>query len=270
MNVYDQDRTRAAATGYAVADDPLQEADITVVAVPTVAHYQYIRKLLDAGRVVVAEKPLCLYPEQATEVAETAGGRLYVAESQGYGADQELQCEAIAAGHYGDEVMWRVCAMSPYRSQPWSYDLYTGGGAFLEGGAHVATVARMLFGRAVGWHGAFRCYAGGSGPDTGQLMIEYEHGHLLTMQIAWGTAGCWAGDCEPLQNSAGLIGARRCAPWWPGDNHAAMWDALLTAIDAGGEPLITARHAAGAVSDIWRCYRAGGYGHAQYVEPGRE
>lgn len=249
-------------------ESPLHEADITVVAVPTQYHYQYIRLLLDDGRTVVSEKPLCLYPEQAAEVAGTSGGRLYIAESQGYGADQTAQREQVRGGYYGDEVLWRVAAMSPYKSQAWSYELYQGGGAFLEGGAHVATVARMLFGKAVNWQGMFRCFAGGSGPDTGQLAIEYEDGDMLSLQICWGTAGCWSGACKPLPNVAGLVGSVRCASWWPGDNHAAMWDALLPAIEAGTQPLVTADDAAGAVADVWRCYRAGGYGDAKYIDVG--
>ena len=270
--VYDVQGGRAAAlareVGGGATADYLTDADVAVVAVPTSAHYEYARALLDAGHVVVCEKPLALYPEQAAELVQSAGGRLYVAESQGYGADQAEMGRAIRGGEYGRPVMWRVCAMSPYRSQEWSYDLRAGGGAFLEGGAHVATVARMLFGQAVAWHGAVRSFAGGDGPDTGQLIIEYEYGDMLTLQIAWGTADCWAGKCPPLANSAGLIGPQKCLPWWPGDNHAAMWDALLPAIEAGAQPLITAKHAAGAVADIWRCYRAGGVSVGDYIEPG--
>ena len=269
--VYDAQGGRAARLareidGGATADY-LTDADFTVIAVPTAAHYEYARTLLDAGRVVVCEKPLTLYPEQAAELVQSGDGRLYIAESQGYGADQQQQQAAIEGGRYGRPVMWRVCAMSAYRSQEWSYDLHTGGGAFLEGGAHVATVARMLFGQAVAWHGAVRCFAGGSGPDTGQLIIEYERGDMLTLQIAWATADCWSGQCRPLANSAGLIGPQQCTTWWPGDNHAAMWDALLPAIAEGRQPLVTAAHAAGAVADIWRCYRAAGVGVGAYVEP---
>ncbi len=270
--IYDADAGHAAKLAARVqgtaTQSPLHEADITVVAVPTQHHYQYIRLLLDEGRTVVSEKPLCLYPEQAVEVAGTSDGRLYIAESQGYGADQAAQREQVRGGYYGDEVLWRVAAMSPYKSQAWSYDLWQGGGAFLEGGVHVATVARMLFGKAVNWQGMFRCLAGGSGPDTGQLAIEYEDGDMLSLQICWGTAGCWSGACKPLPNVAGLVGSVRCAPWWPGDNHAAMWDALLPAIEAGTQPLVTADDAAGAVADVWRCYRAGGYGDAKYIDVG--
>ena len=89
-------------------ESPLHETDITVVAVPTQYHYQYIRLLLDEGRTVVSENPLCLYPEQAVEVTGTSGGRLYIAESQGYGADQAAQREQVRGGYYGDEVLWRV------------------------------------------------------------------------------------------------------------------------------------------------------------------
>ena len=43
---------------------------------------------------------------------------------------------------------------------------------------------------------------------------------------------------------------------------------FVPAIEAGTQPLVTADDAAGAVADVWRCYRAGGYGDAKYIDVG--
>ena len=164
--------------------------------------------------------------------------------------------DRIAAGEFGQPVLWRVCAMTKWRPQEWCDDLSVGGGAFIEGGIHILTTARVLFGEAMRWQGSVRCFSGGTGPDSGTFIVDYEAGHQLTLQIGWGTEGCFAGDCEPLANSAGLFGPKRCEPWWPGDDHDAMWTHLLKCIRGEAEPVASLEDAAGAVKDAWQCYKA--------------
>jgi len=266
VSLYDENAEQArrlgTALGLNVVTDCEGDHDLVVVAVPTAWHYRYIAEQLQAGRNVVSEKPLCLYEKEARAVvrhAENVAANLYVAESQGYGGITQGMAARIAVGEFGRPVLWRINAMSPYRSQEWSYDLDIGGGAFLEGGVHMLTVARAFFGEAVAWSGTFQCYQGGTGPDTGALIIEYEQGDAVMLSIGWGTKGCQSGECEPLPNQGGIIGPEKCEPFWTQDNHRDMWAELLPAIDAGEQPFVTVEHAAGAVADVWKCYAAGGY-----------
>lgn len=255
----------AAQTGATAVREASCDYDAAVVAVPAAMHYETICGQLELGNRVVSEKPLCLAAWEAQHLAgEVADGNLFVAESQCYGGDDGLDIlrmrDRIAAGEFGPEILWRVCAMTRWRPQAWCDDLYYGGGAFLEGGVHVLTTARVLFGEAVRWQGSVRCFSGRTGPDTGTFIIDYAAGHQLCLQIGWGTEGCFSGECEPLENSAGLIGARRCEAWWPGDDHAAMWRHLLACLRGEAVPVATVADAAGAVADCWRCYEAAGVG----------
>lgn len=253
----------AAATGATPVRDTSGDYEAVVVAVPAAYHFDVIMEQLSLGRRVVSEKPLTLYPQQASALAEGVFSRqLYIAESQCYAGEDGLDVlrmrQRIAAGDFGSPVCWRVCAMTSYRPQAWCDDLHVGGGAFLEGGSHVLTTARVLFGEAVQWQGSVRNFSGGTGPDMGTFLIDYERGDQLTLQIGWGTEGCFAGDCAPLPNSFGLMGPRRCEAWWPGDNHAAMWGRLLGCLRGECGPVATVADAAGAVEDCWLCYAAAG------------
>ena len=188
--------------------------------------------------------------------AEGAEPGVYVAESQAYGsgfADLRQRLDYVC----GSPVVWRACYMTPYRPQRWSYELQVGGGAFCEGGIHMLTCARSLFGVATKWQGSVRSFAGGTGPDSGTLLIDYEGGHQLCLQLGWGTADCFAGG-SLLPNSVGFFGPRAVLPWAPADDHSAMWDHLLLCLAGEAQPVATAAHAAAAVGDLWRCYAAAG------------
>ena len=268
VSVYDVDGAKAEALAASCGATAVREASgdygATVVAVPAGLRGGLVGDLLTAGHRVVCEKPLALEPWEARRLRGADPARLFVAESQCYagadGLDVARMRDRIAAGEFGPEVLWRVCAMTCYRPQSWCDDLFIGGGAFLEGGAHVLTTARVLFGEAVRWQGSVRCFSGGTGPDTGTFIVDYAAGHQLCLQIGWGTEGCFARECDPLPNSAGLIGAWRCEAWWPGDDHAAMWGHLLQCLAGEAEPVATVADAAGAVADCWRCYEAAGVG----------
>lgn len=267
VSVYDAVFEKAEALAAKSGAEPVRTTSgsyaATVVAVPAGLRGELVGDLLAEGRRVLCEKPLAIDPASASALREhTNAKNLYIAESQCYGGadglDVQRMAERVAAGDFGLPVMWRACGMTSWRPQSWCDDLSIGGGAFLEGGVHVLTTARVLFGEAYRWQASVRCFSGGTGPDSGTFLIDYEGGHQLTLQIAWGTEGCFTGECEPLPNSAGLIGSKLCETWWPGDNHAAMWGHLLKCLQGEAEPVATVVDAAGAVSDCWRCYEAGG------------
>ena len=268
VQVYDRDpeaaqgfahETKAQVGAILRGDFPL-----TVVAVPASAHRAVAEVVLSGGGAVVVEKPLALLPADAYWLAahEAADRRLFVAESQCYGGEDSLDvtrmAQAVQAGALGRPVQWLISAMTAYHPQAWCDDLGVGGGAFLEGGAHVLTTARVLFGEAVKWQGSVRCYSGGTGPDNGTILVDYAQGDALSLSIGWGTRGCFDGRCKPLMAGGVLIGPDLCEPWWSPDNHEAMWRHLLRCIGGEAMPVAGLSHAAGAVEDAWRCYEAAG------------
>ena len=80
--VLDSDRTRAgevaARHGCAVFDhlrDLIPECDAVAVAVPTVDHHRVARALLEAGKDVLVEKPICSTVAEAEDLIRLAGER---------------------------------------------------------------------------------------------------------------------------------------------------------------------------------------------------
>ena len=188
VQVYDTDPARAQllATQYGAHAVPTRcmvdpaTYDVAVVAVVPSEHYPIALEQVRMGKQVVVEKPLCLLPEHAAALAAEPG--VYVAESQAYGngfGELKQRLDYVC----GSPAIWRACYMTPYRPQPWSYELGIGGGAFCEGGIHMLTCARVLFGQATRWQGSVRSLSGGTGPDSGTLLVDYEGGHQLCLQL---------------------------------------------------------------------------------------
>jgi predicted dehydrogenase len=260
---YDADPARARAFAgqhgaEVVTDLKGADWDLAVVAIPPRDKAELgCDYLLEPLKPVVIEKPLALYPRECRRLVQAAraGCPLYIAESQAYGNQVEELADAIQSGEYGGCVAWRAAYATGYRPQVWSYDLGVGGGAFLEGGVHMLTVARVLFGEAIRWQGSVRGMMGRA-PDTGTFLIDYEGGHQFSLSIAWGCESAFDGECQPAPGGSALIGRRRTTAWAPNDNHAAMWDHLLRCIIGEAEAVATIEHAAGAVGDVWACYEA--------------
>lgn len=267
MHCHDADMTRAEALaaaigGYATRDSAAVDVDLVVIATPANTHLAIANAelLRPDGRAVVIEKPVGLDPGATMAWAQSvmeAGQPVYVAESSAYGTDVEGLRRMLRSGELGSPVQWRAAYATSYRPQAWSYDLAVGGGAFLEGGVHMLTVARLLFGEAVRWGGAVRCLAGGSAPDTGTILVEYVGGDMLSLSIAWGTEAAFTGGDVP-QGGSWLIGSTKAMPLAVGNDHGAMWDELLDCIKTMRKPLCGVKIAAAAVADCWRCYEAAG------------
>lgn len=256
----------ASEYGAAVVESPEQGSyDLAVVATTPPAHYEQVRKQAQLGRMVVCEKPLCLDADDAFHLADEArhkGWKVFVAESQAYSGDDGLGVlrmrDRIMNGDLGHDVAWWVRGTTRYRPQEWMRTLHLGGGAFIEGGIHLLAVARVLFGESSAWLGDFQCLQGGTGPDTGSMIVNYGEHFRLCLQMAWGTEGCFTGACQPPLGGATLIGSKLTEEWWPPDNHEAMWHCLIECLEGRAEPVASLEQAAGAVADAWRCYAAGG------------
>jgi len=223
-----------------------EDIDIVVVAAPPIYHKEIVLKYLDANKWVVCEKPLSLSVDGCDEMilASKKNGRLTIAESSSYSAPA-INGPALLS-KTGRPCIWNANYMTPYRPQKWFNQ--TGGGAFFEGGIHMVTTAKYLFGESVKWSSSVRHFSGGAQSDSGTIIIDYLSGDALHLSIFWGTEGCFSGVSPVFDMGSGLIGPKTCEPFGPFDDHQAMWTNILN-----GNIIITPTMARNAVWDVERC-----------------
>jgi scyllo-inositol 2-dehydrogenase (NADP+) len=146
------------ATLYESADELLshsREFDVVVVATPNSTHVPLTLSALDAGLVVVVDKPLAATAAQARRLvshAASSSGRLTVFQNRRWDGDFMTVRQLISEGALGD--VWRcesrferwVPTPKPgWREDP---DPNEGGGVLLDLGAHLVDQALRLFGPA--------------------------------------------------------------------------------------------------------------------------
>lgn len=127
-------------------EDMLKEtaADAVFVAVPTKFHGKMVKKIMESGRHVFAEKPLCLTPEESKELVDLAGRKKLV-NQVGYhnkfiGTFQEVKklLDAHCIGdilHFTGESYGPVVIKS--KQETWRSDPEEGGGCLMDYASHV-------------------------------------------------------------------------------------------------------------------------------------
>lgn len=120
------------------------EADAVFIAVPTKFHASMIRKVLEKGKHVFAEKPFCLSVEEGKELVEMAAARKLV-NQVGYhnkfvGTFRELK-KIVQGGYLGELFHFAGEAYGPVVIRPkqgnWRADPAEGGGCLMDYASHV-------------------------------------------------------------------------------------------------------------------------------------
>jgi predicted dehydrogenase len=121
----------------------LPQLDAVVLASPPEVHAQQVISALKAGKSVLAEKPLCLNPEELAAIAPALAGRpfLMVAENYYYKPSLTLCRELIGAGTIGQLRSVEVKKLTRQNPVGWK-DQH---GALLEGGIHFVALLNALF-----------------------------------------------------------------------------------------------------------------------------
>ena len=144
----DDDRRKAAEAEFAgiatypdvealAADD---EVDVAVVATPPSSHAMLARRLLDAGKHVVVEKPLCLTVREADEIlaAAAANGRVVtVHQNRRWDPDFAAIRSLVDAGALGE--VFNVATFIGGFEHPcreWHSERSISGGAIYDWGSH--------------------------------------------------------------------------------------------------------------------------------------
>jgi len=142
---------RRHASYHDLAADPA--VDVVYVATPHPLHHPAVRLCLEAGKPVLCEKPFALNARQAADMVALARGRdLFLMEAMWtrfLPAIRRLR-EVVAAGAIGDPRLLAADFGFRHGGGPEHrlFDPALGGGALLDVGSYVVSLASMLFGPA--------------------------------------------------------------------------------------------------------------------------
>lgn len=162
----------------------LPQLEAVVLTSPPQFHAQQVIAALQAGKAVLAEKPLCLNPEEVAAIAQVLPGRpfLMVAENYYYKPSLALFRELIGAGAIGQLRSVEVKKLTQQHPQGWK-DQH---GALLEGGIHFVALINAIFDAE-----PLRVEAEFPGRQTGQperhclTHLTYPGDAHATLRYAW-------------------------------------------------------------------------------------
>lgn len=136
-------------------EDMLKEsdADAVFVAVPTKFHGKMVKKILESGKHVFAEKPLCLTPKESSELVEIANRKKLI-NQVGYhnkfiGTFREVK-KLLDADCIGEVMHFTGESYGPVVIKPkqdtWRSDPEEGGGCLMDYASHVIDLINYIIG----------------------------------------------------------------------------------------------------------------------------
>lgn len=180
---------RAHATYEDLAADP--DVDIVYIATPHALHHANARLCLEYGKAVLCEKPFTLNAAQARDLIQVARERrLFLMEAMWtrcLPALAEVRRLSLEAGAIGQPrfLIADFGFHKPFDPNHRLFELAMGGGALLDVGVYLVSLASMLFGNPEEM--ASRAHIGQSGVDEDvALLLGYGEGRFaqLTASIA--------------------------------------------------------------------------------------
>ena len=235
----------------ALATDP--SVDIVYVATPHALHHANVRLCLANGKAVLCEKPFTLNGAQAHDLVHLAREqRLVLMEAMWTRFLPALiECRRRVADGTIGEPRFLVADFGfskAFDPRHRLFDLTMGGGALLDVGVYLASLASLFFGQPA--RIASQARIGQSGVDEdAALLFGYAGGRFaqLTASIATTTP-----QEATLFGSAGSI--RLHAPWWKADH-------LTLAVEGQEMETIAAPYLGNGYTheamEAMRCLRAG-------------
>lgn len=203
--------TRHYASYAALAADP--NVDIIYVATPHPQHHASARLCLEAGKAVLCEKPFTLNASQARDLVQLARERhLFLMEAMWtrfLPALTEVQ-RLVAEGAIGEPRILTADFGFHKEFDPSHrlFDLTLGGGALLDVGVYLISLASLFFGPPAQIQSL--ATLGPTGVDEqAALLLGYNNGRLAQLTAAITTATPMEAT---LIGSAGSI--RLHSPWW--------------------------------------------------------
>ncbi len=242
---------RVHPTYASLAQDP--DVDIVYIATPHACHYVNARLCLEAGKAVLCEKPLTLNAAQARELVRLARERrLFLMEAMWtrfLPALTEVR-RVIAEGTIGETRMLLADFgfQKAFDASHRLFDPTLGGGALMDVGVYLVSLASMLFGPPTRIQSLARLGVSGVDEQNG-LLFGYEGGQFAQLTSA---------ITATSPQEATIVGSdgwlRLQAPWWKAEG--------FTIAANGGEPEVVAAPYLGngythEAMEAMRCLRAG-------------
>lgn len=136
----------------------LERADCVHICTPPTAHFEIISDLIKKGKHIICEKPLCLDPDQAEELARLAEEAGTVC-AVGFNVRYHLACarakQLISAPEFGQVLLLHGSYLQQFGASPavldWRYDPAISGEmhAVTEIGSHWMDLAQYLSGKKI-------------------------------------------------------------------------------------------------------------------------
>lgn len=196
-----RDRTRAEefARAHAIPrvfdsyDELVQsdEIDLVYLPLPNDLHAEWTVRAARAGKHVLVEKPACLNPRQADEIARgarTSGVAVLEAVMTQHHASQLYLRQAVTSGRYGALVRLQTDVSFPMLDAPAEcrFDPERGGGVFHEESAYWLQLSQLCFDDPPeALHGSSR-FAGPKGTDrTFHARLDYPGNRRSELCCSW-------------------------------------------------------------------------------------
>lgn len=222
--------------GYADLDSALADKPgfaIGLIAAPSHLHIPVARRLVEAGRHVIIEKPLSTSEEGVAELAELIRQRgVFSAVVYTYRAHPSLRDmrQAIQHGRFGEPVQvvatWgqHFPKYRPAYRQTYYTQRATGGGAIQDVLTHAINAGEFLAGNVD------RLLADAAHQVLEGVAVE-DTVHVITRQAGGAVMGCYSLNQHqaPNENTVTVIGTRGTARF---DLNNARWSSM---VEPGGE-----------------------------------
>lgn len=165
-----------------LSDDSLE---LIVVDTPDITHFELSKKVLEAGKHLVVEKPFTIYPEEAEEliaIAKSKGLVLSVFQNRRWDGDFMTVRKVLSENMLGRLVSYEA-HFDRYKDQikegSWKEERVTGSEILFNLGAHLIDQALLLFGKPdTIWADIGLQRTGGSVDDCYHLVIGYPGLHV--------------------------------------------------------------------------------------------
>jgi predicted dehydrogenase len=194
--------------------------DVVHITAPNRFHVPMAKAAIAAGKAVHCEKPLANSLAEASELAdlaEAAGTTTIVGFNYIKNPIQVLARDLIAAGEIGEIVSFRGIHAEDYMRDPdtaWSWRLDpAGGGATMDLGSHVVSLARFLIGdiARVSAH-ATTVFPTRPGPDGAPAGVEVDDQCHALLEFAGGASGAvqanWLAAGQTMQLAYEIVGTK--------------------------------------------------------------
>ena len=251
--------------------------DAVYICTPHYLHLEHARLAAGAGKHILLEKPLARTREEAhaiVSVAEEAGVTLMVAENYRFMPPVVAAKQAVDEGIMGSLRLIQLQEDFPFRPAEWRNDAdLNGGGVFIDGGIHKASLLAYLAGCPSEVYAAEvpSAQPGLAAEDGVIAMLRYPNGLVGVINHTWSAGphnerpwvtvsgsiasiafelgGDWLDTIDSSGRHRQVLGSDRAG-------LAGMVREFRNSIQQGRPPAMTGEEGARDVSIVEACYRS--------------